>query len=75
MKYLEDYLSEEKIDTLEAELKKIYDNEEFITCTLSALENDVEADLLLDFLKSNKLQSNERYKATLFQMQLEKKRR
>lgn len=74
MKYLEDYISEEKIDALEIELKKLYDNEEFITCTLSALENDREANLLLDFLKSNNLQSNERYKVTLFQMQLEKNR-
>ena len=74
MEYLEDYLSEDMIDALESELRKVYDNEEFVMCAVSALNSNEEADQLLNFLRSNTIAPDERYKVTLFQMKLEKKR-
>ena len=74
MEYLEDYLSIEIINALEVELRKVYDNEEFVICTLSELQNDDEAKKLIDFLKTNTITQNTRYKVTIFQLQMEKNR-
>ena len=74
MEYLEDYLSEELIDALDAEFKKIYDNEEFCLCTLSELKNDDEALKLLNYLKTHTITKSTRYEVTLFQMRMEKER-
>ena len=74
MEYLEDCISEELIDQLDIELKKIYDNEEFALCILSGLENDNEAIKMLNFLKSNDISEEQRYKVILFHSQIEKER-
>ena len=75
MEYLEDYLSEELIDKLEIELKKVYDNEEFAICIMSGLNNDVEALEMLNYLKENNFTSKERYKIILFHCDIEKRRK
>ena len=53
MEYLEDYLSEKMIDDLTYEIAKIFDDDLYIISTLSAFENDEEAQLLLDYLRSH----------------------
>ena len=74
MKYIEDYVSEELLDEIELELKKIYDNEEFILCSFSSLNNDNEAHKLLDFLKTNDISREERYKVIMFLLDMENSR-
>ena len=74
MKYIEDYVSEQLIDEIDAELEKVYDNEEFAICCLSSLDSDDEARLLLDFLKTNHLTKENRYKIIIFLLDMEKAR-
>ena len=53
MRYLEDHLSEEMIDTLTYEIAKICDDDLYIDSTLSAFETDDDARELLEFLKKH----------------------
>ena len=74
MKYIEDYVSEKLIDAIDVELKKVYDNEEFSICCLTSLENDDDARLFLDFLRTNNITKETRYKIVIFLLDMEKAR-
>lgn len=68
MEYIDDYLSEEKIDLLDEALAKIYDDDSFIIDCLSALDSDDEADKLLDFL--SKHENIDRFQVVYFLIDL-----
>ena len=53
MEYLEDFLSEKMIDDLTYEIAKICNDDKYIDSTLSAFDNDEQANLLLSFLREN----------------------
>ena len=53
MKYIEDYLSEKMIDDLTFEIAKICNDDMYIDSTLSAFDNDEQAQQLLDYLRSH----------------------
>lgn len=50
VEYVEDYLSDDVIDRVEAAISKILDDEDFFTSVFSLLDSDEEAEKMLHYL-------------------------
>ena len=50
IEYVEDYLSDDVIDRVEAAISKILDDEDFFTSVFSLLDSDEEAEKMLRYL-------------------------
>ena len=50
IEYIEDYLSDDVIDRVEAAISKILDDEDFFTSVFSLLDSDEEAEKMLRYL-------------------------
>lgn len=50
VEYIEDYLSDDVIDRVEAAISKILDDEDFFTSVFSLLDSDEEAEKMLQYL-------------------------
>ena len=67
-KYEFDGFSEDKVKEIEIELRRLFDDDEFVLGTLNDLQDDNDIDTVLDFINRNKtkMSTQELYEQVIF---------